>query len=200
MAGKAQIALDQTLDALENFECTVNLAPNYFDFLLQLGLTHFHLHHQERAKNFLTDSVALFPTAEGHLALGEIALAKGNAALALSHFEIASQADSKAGKEALLKQHELDLPLHPEKYILATGFWDENNHFALTLQNQSKILIQDAVIKISNYNVHKKFLSSNQIKVPILIPIGHEISVRVTLSRPSEASHFKIEIIKTTPS
>jgi beta-barrel assembly-enhancing protease len=103
LKGKAELLLHDHTTALTSFSQAIERNPNYFDFYLQKGLLEKKLGDDILAREDLDRSVHLFPSAEAHYALGEIALKRGDRYIALEHFRVAAQADSLTGRLARQK-------------------------------------------------------------------------------------------------
>ncbi len=91
LKGKAELGMKDKPAALASFTKAVELNSNYFDFYLQKGLLERELGNSQTAKQDLEKSLALLPSAEGELALGELYLEEGNTEEAQKHLQSLKQ-------------------------------------------------------------------------------------------------------------
>jgi len=111
LKGKAAAQLKEYETALDFFEQAIELHFGYFDFHLQKGLLEKQLGNYLNARIDLDNSVSLFPSDEGHYALGELAIEERNFPSAFSHFRIASYADSESGWKARRRLQQMQIPI-----------------------------------------------------------------------------------------
>lgn len=107
LKGKAAQKLKNYTLALESYNHAVKLYPRYFDFYLQRGLLKQEMGKLESAYRDLNQSVALLPSDEGYFAMGEIAFSQKKYPLAVTHFRMAAQADTKTGDQARVKLRQM---------------------------------------------------------------------------------------------
>jgi predicted Zn-dependent protease len=183
LAGKAENFLHHTQNALAHFERAVELNPDYFDFLLQLGLIEHKLHRNDHAKARLEKSVKLLPTAEGHYALGEIALEEGDITAARYHFRIAAEVDKNAANELRF----MDAPENPERFLDVEGSWSGNKNLILTINNKSNYTWSNVIVEAFVYNTNKKLILHRKLQIPGSILAKDKLSFTTSIKRPSDA-------------
>lgn len=109
LKGKAAAKLGEHELALTAFERAIDLQTAYFDYHLQKGLLEKRLGNKLTAYIDLNKSVALFPSDEGHYALGEMAEDARNFTSAVAHFQMAAQANSETGTKAVKRLRQMRL-------------------------------------------------------------------------------------------
>ncbi len=86
--------------ALTAYSRAIELNPNYFQPYLKRSKIYARTQEYQLATQDAKASVALLATGDGHELLGQLYLIQDNKPLAQHHLQIASRADSKAGKRA----------------------------------------------------------------------------------------------------
>lgn len=109
LIGKAAAKIGDHEQALTAFENAIDLQSLYFDYHLQKGLLEKKLGNKLTAYIDLNKSVVLFPSDEGHYALGEMAEDARNFPAALAHFQMAAQANSETGTKAIKRLRQMHL-------------------------------------------------------------------------------------------
>lgn len=146
LKGKALARLNRPLEALAAFEVAIEFNANYFDDFLQKGRVQKQLGQLQTARVDLERSLSLLPSAEAHLALGEISLQEGKMEEAMSHFRVAAQADCESGVEAGRELAYLELPKHPADYLSVTAEWERKGHLTLYLKNHGPVAVQQVEV------------------------------------------------------
>lgn len=103
--------------ALAAYNRAINLNNRYFHFYEQRGLVQKHLGNMQGARQDLTTSSSLLPTATSYYELGKLALEQKDIKEAKRFFLSASSSQSQPGKNALAAYIRLDLPDRPGKYL-----------------------------------------------------------------------------------
>lgn len=151
LRGDAKIKQKRLLDALPDFDLAIARNREYFQFYLQRGLIKQQM-RDASARADLEKSVALLPTAIGHLALGDETLRHNDKESAKQHFAAAAQSESEAGKRALFQLARLDLGEHPEKYIGVDATRDARGFIMISVQNRSPVRIKNLKIAVALFN------------------------------------------------
>lgn len=151
LRGDAKIKQKRLLDALPDFDLAIARNREYFQFYLQRGLIKQQM-RDASARADLEKSVALLPTAIGHLALGDETLRHNDKESAKQHFAAAAQSESEAGKRALFQLARLDLGEHPEKYIGVDATRDARGFIMISVQNRSPVKIKNLKIAVALFN------------------------------------------------
>ncbi len=100
LKGDALTKQGQYRQALNEYDRALSRDGGYFDYYLKRGLVKAELDDGRGARTDLERSVSLLPTAEGHFALGRLALATGDRGSAAQHFLLVADSDSPLGKQA----------------------------------------------------------------------------------------------------
>jgi len=135
-------------DALVNFNRAVERDDGYFVHLLSRGLTFSKQKQRAQAKQDLSRSVRLLPTATAYQALGEIAEADGDLQSAKRYYAQAGQSQGAEGQAAREQLTRLELPEQPAKYVQARIGLDDRNRYVLQVRNLSTLAMRDVHIRI----------------------------------------------------
>lgn len=100
LKGKALMGQKQLKQAIEAFSEAINRNPNYFEFYLKRAECKKMLGDAWGSAQDAEKSNKLLPTGEAHELLGKLWLQSGNKRRAIYHFQVASHAQSAAGKRA----------------------------------------------------------------------------------------------------
>ncbi|MBS0655549.1 MAG: M48 family metalloprotease [Verrucomicrobia bacterium] len=100
LKGEALLAQKSPVPAQKAFSEAISRNPNNFDFYLKRAQAKKSLKDLSGAQVDLRKSLALLPTGEGHELLGRLLLMSGKRKEAIQHLQIASKAESNAGKKA----------------------------------------------------------------------------------------------------
>lgn len=100
MKGRLLVAKDREKDAIAAFDRAIAANPEFFRPLVLRGVTHKKLDNNRQAEADLEASLQLLPTQLASYHLGELALARGNAAEAIGYFRAAVQGGGELGQAA----------------------------------------------------------------------------------------------------
>lgn len=195
LKGKAQLALRNFDDALQSFDKAIQLNNDYFDFYLQKGLVEQRLGYKELAKQDLTLSASLLPSAEAEYALGQIYTQEGNRKEALKHFQIAAQADTKSGAAARENLGRTDLAQHPERYIKILTSNNNKGELYLNIDNQSSADVKNIEVLITFVDSHHKILHKQHHKIYRTIPSNKRITLSTSIKNPPKTAKIYTQIL-----
>ena len=178
LRGDAKIKQKRLLEALADFDLAIARNREYFQFYLQRGLIKQQM-RDPGARVDLEKSVALLPTAVGHLALGDETLKLNNKELAKQHFAMAAQSESEIGKRATLQLARLDLGEHPEKYIGIDVARDPRGFIVLSVQNRSPVNIKNLKIAVALFD------NAGQIAMQDALTLAAPLAPRAIVTEPT---------------
>jgi predicted Zn-dependent protease len=104
-------------DALPYYQKAMELNPGYFGSWLGAGVAQYRLGNKQQARQWLTRSMELLPTAPASLYLGNMARDSGDLDGALKYYQNAATSESTIGQEAMREGVLIDLPRNPGKYV-----------------------------------------------------------------------------------
>ena len=143
LRGDVRFDQERYKDALENYDRAVALNPEFFQFLVQRGMTRQKLNDAQGAKADLEASMRILPTATAQKALGDIAYAKNDFQTAKSYYQAAAGSQGPAGMQALGALVRMDLPNNPNQYVQAKIGLNKNNVPMLQLANPTPVSIRN---------------------------------------------------------
>ncbi|MBU4263785.1 MAG: M48 family metalloprotease [Proteobacteria bacterium] len=133
--------------ALASYDQALHLNDNYFHFYAQRGLTREKLGDIQGARQDLTRSANLLPTATAYKKLGDFALAAGQQTEAKNFFKAAASSQSQVGKEALASFIKLDLPENAGSYITARPERTQDGQLIIRVANPTPLTVYNIVLK-----------------------------------------------------
>ena len=148
---KGDIALQnkQYQAANAHYDKAIGLYPDYFAFHLQKGVALRQLGNETAARSAFERSNALLPTPNAQKALGDLALAGGNRALALDYYGAASAATSTVGREASLSMATLELEERPGKYLKTRLARDQDGQIVVGVINEAPLPVTNVVVSVA---------------------------------------------------
>jgi len=135
-------------DAITNYDRAVERSAPLFSIFLGRGLAHNALGERDAARADLQKSVELLPTSAAYLVLGELAEADGGADSALAYYQAATQSSGAVAKEAAVRLVRLDLPRHPERYLITELLRDAQGRLLLRVVNQTPVALAAVTLKV----------------------------------------------------
>jgi predicted Zn-dependent protease len=121
--------------AVTHYRRALELNEDYFNYHLGLGRALMGLRQYDRAQTAFEASLALLPTADALLGLGQIAENRGDRSRALEQYRRAAEGGGDAGTAAREAVVRLDLPSNPGQYLALSGSLDGNGQLVLTIGN-----------------------------------------------------------------
>ena len=134
--GDYEQAIDDYSDALERNE-------SYFKYYLGRGEAWRRLGQLTAAREDLSASVALLPTADAATALGQIAETDDRNDEAIGWYQAAAASATPAGHQAVARLLSLDLPQQPERYVSADVKVDRTGRVYVELVNRTPLALED---------------------------------------------------------
>lgn len=138
LRGDAQAKLGRHVEAEADFNEAIKRNPDFYEFFLGRGKERRRRGDVEAALADFTRANSLLPTAQAHLALGQIRLDRREQKLAIAHFEAASEAGSEDGKRAGQALARLTLPGNPGRF-LGAEIERRGEQLFLVVRNQSAV-------------------------------------------------------------
>ncbi|RJX31183.1 MAG: peptidase M48 [Desulfurivibrio sp.] len=132
--------------ALASYDQAIQRNASFFHFYAQRGLTREKLGDLQGARQDLTRSASLLPTATAYKKLGDYALASGKLSEAKNFFQAASSSKSEVGKEALASFVRLDLPENAGRYLSARPEKTEDGQLRIRVSNPTPLAVYNIVL------------------------------------------------------
>ena len=148
LLGDAEQVANRHQNARKHYVDAIKANPNFFYYHLQHGLSSEKLRDHSTARRALERSIKLLPTADAHNALGNVANATGQRALALQQFRLAAGHNSAAGKAALSSLVDLDFGSNPGSYLVARHQVQKNGQIKVQLTNQTPRAVNNISIRV----------------------------------------------------
>jgi predicted Zn-dependent protease len=147
LRGDIQFEQNNFNKALASYDQALHLNDNYFHFYAQRGLTREKLGDIQGARQDLTKSAGLLPTATAYKKLGDFSLAAGQQTAAKNYFKAAASSQSEIGKEALASFIKLDLPENAGNYITARPERTREGQLIIRVANPTPLTVYNIVLK-----------------------------------------------------
>lgn len=142
LQGDIEMAEKKPKTALPFYEQAIALSPDYFGSYLGGGIAKYKLGDKAGARDWLTKSSELLPTAPAAYYLGHLANEGGERAKALEYLRAAAGANGEIGKLAADEYLALDLPQNPGNYVATDARLDSNGHAYIAVQNRASVAIE----------------------------------------------------------
>lgn len=139
LLGDIDLGEKRNRDSLTHYRRAMDLSPDYFGSWLGAGVAQYRLGNRTEARQYLTRSMELLPTAPAALFLGNIARDAGDAPAALKLYQMAASSQSSIGQEAAREAVMIDLPTNPGNYVAAALRAGSSGQPLLVVQNKSPV-------------------------------------------------------------
>lgn len=149
LLGDVALSQKKAQDAFAFYEKAIQLQPDYFKPHVQSGIALYNLGRKAEAEKYLVRANELLPTAPGHYLLGEIAEERGDLAMALKNYEIASGSNSEIGRASTERYVRLDLPRNPGKYLQAGPQADSSGNLYAIVQNPTPVAVGRVQVRVA---------------------------------------------------
>lgn len=142
LQGDIEMAEKKPKEALPYYEKAIALSSDYFGSFLGGGIAKYKLGDKAGAREWLTKSSELLPTAPAAYYLGHLANEGGDRIKALEYLKAAAGVNGEIGKLAADEYLTLDLPQNPGNYVATGAQLDSNGHAFVTVQNRANVAIE----------------------------------------------------------
>jgi len=132
--------------AMSAYRQAIKANPDFFYAYLRKGQMEYKLDKFQPAREDLSNSLELMPTAEAHYLLGKMDKDQGDLDGASKHFKIAAQSNSDSGQKARREVLTVDLPDNPARYVGSRVEIDNNNEIWIRFGNLTDVSIKDIEI------------------------------------------------------
>jgi predicted Zn-dependent protease len=133
-------------EAMSAYQQAIKANPDFFYAYLRKGQMEYKLDRFQPAREDLSNSLELMPTAEAHYLLGKMDKDQGDLDGASKHFRIAAQSNSDSGRKARREVLSVDLPNNPARYVGSRVEIDNNNEIWIRFGNLTDVSIKDIEI------------------------------------------------------
>jgi len=138
------------LEAITQYDKAIALDADYYKFFLGRGMTHSRLGQREQAKEDLTRSNRLLPTAIATNELGNLSLAAGDRDAAKQYYAAVAQSGGTLGQSATDSYIRLDMADNPGRYF-STSAERRNGLIIITVVNKTNIPISAGLAQYSAF-------------------------------------------------
>jgi predicted Zn-dependent protease len=145
LLGDIALAVKQPREALPHYERAIARDPAYFGGYLGGGLAAYRTGDKARAREWLSRSAELLPTAPALYHLGVMAKESGNRDQAQQYFRAAADSNSEFGKQAAGEVAREELPRNPSKYIASGAQRDGSGRLVAVIENRAPVAVRDVV-------------------------------------------------------
>jgi beta-barrel assembly-enhancing protease len=133
-------------ESLQYYQKAMELNPGYFGSWLGAGVAQYRLGNRQQARQWLTRSMELLPTAPASLYLGNMARDSGDVDGALKYYQAAATSQSGIGQEAMREAVMLDLPRNPSNYDAGSVQAGSDGKPVLVVQNRTAVPLAAVVV------------------------------------------------------
>lgn len=133
-------------DSLQYYQKAMELNPGYFGSWLGAGVAQYRLGNRQQARQWLTRSMELLPTAPASLYLGNMARDSGDVDGALKYYQNAATSQSSIGQEAMREAVLMDLPRNPASYVAGTVQVGNDGKPVVVVQNRTSVPLTAVVV------------------------------------------------------
>lgn len=148
LRGDIRLRQERFADAQTNYQRAITLRDGYFGPYVGRGLARKAQRQYAAARNDLSRSVELLPTAVAYNALGELAEQAGQDDEAVRYYQAAAGAQGEAGRTALGNLLRLDVPRQPARYVQARVVRDTQGRLILQVVNTTAAALRDVVVQV----------------------------------------------------
>jgi predicted Zn-dependent protease len=148
LRGDARLVEKQYEEAIESYDEAIERRDDFFYYHLQRGLAYNRLGDEQHAANDLERSLTLLPTAPAHYALGNIAMERGNRAVAIEHFKAVAEGRGEMAEAARASLIRLDLARNPGQYVLTRCDADANGELIVSVKNNTPVRVADVGLAV----------------------------------------------------
>ena len=135
--------------AITNYDSALKRRDEFFYYYLQRGIAGEKLGRDDAAQSDLEKSLALLPTAPAHYVLGDIARKRGDKAAAIEHYRTVAGGQGEIATEARASLARLDLPDHPQDYLLTGCDADASGNLVVLVKNDTPVRVAEVVLRIA---------------------------------------------------
>lgn len=178
--------------ALGSYDQAIQHNDNFFHFYAQRGLTREQLGDLQGARQDLSRSANLLPTATAYKKLGDYALAAGQRNEAKNFFQAAASSGSEVGKEALSSFIRLDLPENAGRYIRASTEKTQDGQLRIRVANPTTLAVDNIVLQ-ARYLDDKG--SIKEIPLRVSTPLQPAESVIVPLGETGLPAKYQHNVV-----
>ncbi len=164
--------------ALSAYDRAVQLDSDFFRHFLKRGAIKAELGDHVGARQDLSKSIELLPTADAHYLLGQEALRAGDRQQALAHYQAASGASSGSGQAAAAALVRLDLPAHPYKYLNTSLTVDSSGRLLIQLENKTPVSVSGVQVQLGERIANGRVSVRAEYKVPGKLEPGQRIVLK----------------------
>lgn len=179
LLGDARLGQERYRDAVRHYSRALSKNDAFYYYYRQRGLARQELKQLADAREDLSKSLELLPTALAHYALGNISLSGNQVPQAIEHFRSAAGADSQVGRLAQAQLVRLDLPRDPERYLQIKAAVDSRGRLIVQVGNRAPVSVRDVVVEVYAYDRRGTLVARDRVQVRG--PLGsRKVAQRVT--------------------
>ncbi len=149
LRGEAKSKLGRHAEAEADYGEAIARNPEFYEFYLGRGKERRRRGDSTGALADFTQANRLLPTAQAHLAAGQLRLQGGQRDEAAKHFEAAASARSEEGRQAGNALARLTLPDNPSRFLTA-GIERQGNQLLVVVSNRAGVAAGRVVVDVAN--------------------------------------------------
>ena len=189
LSGDIFASKDMLRQAEREYSEALKRDDGFFYHYLRRGQIRYERGKYPAAHTDLERSLALLPTAQANLLLGNMDKLAGNKDTAVSYYQAASQSNSKAGEEARKELVLLELPGDPDKYIQSGALLGKNGIVHAAVRNSSPVAVKAVRLKIEYIDANNK-LRQFSINVRGMLAAGEQTAVPTKIRDISDVNEL----------
>lgn len=171
-------------DAERHFSRAIAGNPNFFYNHLRRGQVRQELRDPRGARQDLERSLELLPTAQAHLALGNLSRRAGDQRQAIAHFQEAAKAE---GSPASVEAHRELARMNPGAYLQVGAALHNSGNAVALVRNQAPVAMTDVRLRIEHISPEGRRGESFE-TIRGSVPPGETLTIALQLGRFASAA------------
>lgn len=197
LLGDLAMAEEKPAEALTYYEKAVALNSDFFGAYLGGGVASFKQGDKAKARDWLSKSNALLPTAPATYYLGMLAKESGDRAAALQLFKQAASSQSELGQSAAAEYVRMDLPQNPGNYVQTRLGLDSQGRVVIQMANRAPIELAAIALTVVRVDPNLGVVESGRpIRIDRVLKPGEQVVVDSGLGAvpPELAQSLRVRI------
>jgi beta-barrel assembly-enhancing protease len=146
LLGDIAVSEKRYQDSLPYYQKAMDLNPGYFGSWLGAGVAQYRLGNKAQARQWLSRSQELLPTAPASLYLGNLARDSGDVDGALKYYQNAATSQGSIAQEAAREAVLMDLPRNPSSYVAGAVQLGSDGRPVVVVQNRTSVALASIVV------------------------------------------------------
>lgn len=193
LRGDARLIEEDYEDAIDSYNQAIERRDDFFYYYLQRGLAYNELGNEDLAVEDLQKSLTLLPTGPAHYVLGDIAMERGNRAVAIEHLKAAANGEGKVAEAAQARLIRLDLEQNPSAYVQTRCDADANRQLIVSLRNATPVPVGDIGLAVQLRD-QAGFGRVVERRLTVVLEPGEVVSVPTGLGPYTQGSGCPVQV------